>query len=190
MDLVTASELTRVPVSKCILLPRTSYHFRVIHIGSNQKTSPWSSEVTFATDDYKLDPVRFDLSSQFNRDVVANAGDSTNDPFGDDSWYMVEEGFDGTERFNPKVPGLPRDRVVGVHLLGDYDELNSIHARVGDEGVVGMKVGGKRKLTIPSDLAYGKKGSPPKIPADAPLVFEIELLEILDLEDEGGQDAG
>ncbi len=48
-----------------------------------------------------------------------------------------------------------------------------------DEGVVGMKKGGKRKLTIPADKAYGKRGSPPKIPPDAPLVFEIELLEIL-----------
>jgi FKBP-type peptidyl-prolyl cis-trans isomerase FkpA len=48
-----------------------------------------------------------------------------------------------------------------------------------DQGVVGMKPGGKRKLTIPSGLAYGKKGSPPKIPADAPLVFDIELIEIV-----------
>jgi FKBP-type peptidyl-prolyl cis-trans isomerase len=48
-----------------------------------------------------------------------------------------------------------------------------------DEGVVGMKPGGKRKLTIPSEKAYGKRGSPPKIPPDAPLEFEIELLEIL-----------
>lgn len=47
-----------------------------------------------------------------------------------------------------------------------------------DEGVVGMKKGGKRKLVIPSDMAYGKRGSPPKIPPDAPLQFEIELLEI------------
>jgi FKBP-type peptidyl-prolyl cis-trans isomerase len=49
-----------------------------------------------------------------------------------------------------------------------------------DEGVVGMKIGGKRKLTIPADLAYGAAGSPPKIPANAPLVFDIELLEVVE----------
>ena len=47
-----------------------------------------------------------------------------------------------------------------------------------DEGVVGMKKGGKRRLTIPSEMAYGKVGSPPKIPPDAVLTFDIELLEI------------
>jgi len=47
-----------------------------------------------------------------------------------------------------------------------------------DEGVVGMKKGGKRRLTIPSEMAYGKVGSPPKIPPDATLEFDIELLEI------------
>ncbi|HSU40455.1 MAG TPA: FKBP-type peptidyl-prolyl cis-trans isomerase [Polyangiaceae bacterium] len=47
-----------------------------------------------------------------------------------------------------------------------------------DEGVVGMKPGGRRKLTIPSDMAYGKSGHPPVIPPDSPLVFDIELLEI------------
>jgi FKBP-type peptidyl-prolyl cis-trans isomerase len=47
-----------------------------------------------------------------------------------------------------------------------------------DEGVAGMKPGGKRKLTIPSALGYGKKGAGGVIPPDADLVFEVELLKL------------
>ena len=46
------------------------------------------------------------------------------------------------------------------------------------EGIPGMKVGGKRKLVIPSDKGYGPKGSGSQIPPDSDLVFEIELLSV------------
>jgi len=47
-----------------------------------------------------------------------------------------------------------------------------------DKGVVGMKVGGRRELIIPPALGYGAQGSPPKIPPNSALIFDIDLLKV------------
>jgi peptidylprolyl isomerase len=47
-----------------------------------------------------------------------------------------------------------------------------------DQGVAGMRVGGRRRLIVPASLGYGAQGSPPAIPANAALVFDIDLLKV------------
>lgn len=74
---------------------------------------------------------------------------------------------DGT-RFDSSAGGQPFSFRIGAGEVIDG----------WDRGVAGMKVGGKRKLTLPPELGYGAKGAPPEIPPNATLVFEIELLAV------------
>jgi peptidylprolyl isomerase/FKBP-type peptidyl-prolyl cis-trans isomerase FkpA len=94
-----------------------------------------------------------------------------------------------------KGPEAVRGRSVEVHYTGWLTDGRKFDSSIGgspfsfrlgageviegwDQGVAGMKVGGKRKLTLPPELAYGARGAPPVIPPDATLVFEVELLGV------------
>lgn len=72
------------------------------------------------------------------------------------------------KKFDSSVGGKPFEFKLGAGMV----------IKGWDEGVAGMKVGGKRKLTIPSELGYGKRGAGDDIPPDSTLVFEVELLKI------------
>ena len=94
-----------------------------------------------------------------------------------------------------KGPEAVRGKTVQVHYTGWLADGKQFDSSVGgepfsfrlgggeviegwDRGVAGMRVGGKRKLTIPPQLGYGARGAPPVIPPGATLVFEVELLSV------------
>jgi FKBP-type peptidyl-prolyl cis-trans isomerase len=86
--------------------------------------------------------------------------------------------------------------IVTIHYAGrledgkqfdsSYDRGEPFSTKIGvgmviagwDQGIVGMKVGGKRVLTIPGYMAYGDRGIPGVIPPNATLIFETELLDV------------
>lgn len=80
---------------------------------------------------------------------------------------MVYTGrFPDGRQFDSNVGHAPYPVTLGAHAV----------IKGWEEGIPGMKVGGKRRLTIPPDLAYGKSGYGTIIPPDATLVFDVELV--------------
>jgi FKBP-type peptidyl-prolyl cis-trans isomerase len=74
----------------------------------------------------------------------------------------------------------------GAEFISSHDRGKPVSFKLGtgqvmkgwNEGVAGMKVGGRRRLMIPSKLGYGAKGAGELVPPDADLIFEVELLEV------------
>jgi FKBP-type peptidyl-prolyl cis-trans isomerase len=60
-----------------------------------------------------------------------------------------------------------------VFQVGDHSMIAGF-----DEGVRGMRIGGKRKITVPPDMGYGAAGRPPQIPPNSTLVFDLELVDV------------
>jgi len=75
--------------------------------------------------------------------------------------------------------GKKFDSSVDAHQPFDFTIDKGDVIKGWDQGVTGMKVGGKRQLRIPPDLAYGKEGYSGVIPPNATLIFDIQLLGIL-----------
>lgn len=79
----------------------------------------------------------------------------------------------------------------GTPFDSSYDKNKPFQCVIGtgrvikgwDQGIMGMKVGGKRKLEVPAHLAYGERAMGKVIPANSDLVFEIELLEVITRDD-------
>jgi FKBP-type peptidyl-prolyl cis-trans isomerase len=109
--------------------------------------------------------------------------------------YTTQSGLEYTDLKQGSGEPATRGDVVVVHYTGSLTDGKEFDSSLGgqpfsfklgvgeviagwDEGVAGMKVGGKRKLWIPAVLGYGRRGSPPEIPPNAELVFEVELLAI------------
>ena len=105
------------------------------------------------------------------------------------SKLLIEDGLIGTGTL------AQEGSIVKVHYSGRLTDGKQFDTSVGreplevvlgqkqvipgfEEGITGMKVGGKRTITIPPEMAYGEEGRPPTIPGNSTLIFDLELLSV------------
>ena len=124
-------------------------------------------ESTFRSPSYTMEIVPFDLADYFNIDVIANPGDEQNGTV-DGGWStLIVDAYDGTPSPNPKARGLPPDRRLGIHRLGDYDHNNAIQMGESDGSPIRVALSPRRytairflltsgwgRATVPTRLVY------------------------------------
>lgn len=147
----------------------------------------------FYVDTSKAAPLKSAIKKGVEKGILVQTGQSfrvLGDPVPElpkETTVVIEDLIAGTGQ----VVAEPGDTVVMKYegKLDDgsvFDSSNSFTFTLGagevikgwDKGIVGMKVGGKRKLFIPSSLGYGKRGAAPEIPPNADLHFIVTLKEI------------
>jgi hypothetical protein len=137
---VSKSDRESWAVPEGLLLPLTTYSWRVSYTGSNLRSSSPSAETSFRTADFPWEAAPFDLSGQFNRDVVADPGDGQDDSLDSGGGLLVVEEFHGKSAEKLRVQGLPGDRRIGVHVLGEYAGKNAIQFSSHNRGSVRIPV--------------------------------------------------
>ena len=115
--------------------------------------------------DFPQDPVPTELRIE---DVVQGTGKEAT-PGSTVSCHYVGVTYSGGEEFDASWNrGEPLDFTVGVGQV----------IQGWDQGLLGMKVGGRRRLEIPSEMAYGKRGAGAQIGPDEALIFVVDLLDV------------
>jgi len=158
--------------------------------------TPARNTGAFELDPEDPNPTLFTMASDVSPDEIANAGASA---LGGDLVVAKERltpsGLRITDLVIGNGPEATAGETVSVNYRGTLESGKDFDSSYGrgpfsfplgagrvikgwDEGVAGMQVGGKRKLVIPPDLAYGERGAGGVIPPNATLIFEVELLKI------------
>ena len=152
----------------------------IINATPNIKTSNVSNANIFELDPSDPNPILFAMAE--------DTQDETNS-------ITTESGLIILDIVNGEGDEAKSGQTVSVNYTGTLEDGTQFDTSIGrapfsfplgagrvikgwDEGVEGMKVGGKRKLTIPPELGYGSRGAGNVIPANATLIFEVELLTV------------
>ena len=100
-----------------------------------------SEERAFETPSYGIETEQFILTEHFNRDVVVNPGDQANDTLDGTTAALTISGYDGTNVVISGINGLPLERSIGIHRLGDYSENNVVQLVMGEnsEAILGPR---------------------------------------------------